>query len=163
MTTFDPDAFMQQTVDGPLETEYKLVPAKEYQNVYINDFDSKALQLVEGTSANTGKDYSFLKFSVPFKISNDPDVMREVGRDEALVYKDINLDRDDSGGIATGPNKNVELGRLYEAAGLNSGSRTLADLRGTGPYVIMVVHETGKRKDGTTWQNAKVAKVTRQS
>lgn len=162
-STFDADAFMQQTVDGPLETEYKLPPAGEYQNAYIADFDSKALQLIEGTSKNTGKDYSFLKFSLPFKLSNDPRLMAELGRDEHTAYKELNLDRDANGGIATGPNKNVELGRIYEAAGLNQGQRTLTALRGTGPFVITLVHESGKRGDGSEWKQARVGKVTRQS
>jgi hypothetical protein len=162
-STFDADAFMQQTVDGPLETEYKIVPAGEYQNAYIADYDSKALQLIEGHSDKTNRDYSFLKFSIPFKISNDPKVLAETGRDEALVYKELNLDRDENGGIAKGANKNVEFGRILEAAGLNSGNAGPASLKGTGPFVITVVHETGKRKDGSTWTQAKVGKVTRQS
>jgi hypothetical protein len=162
-STFDADAFMQQTVDGPLETEYKLVPVGEYQNAYIEDFDSKALQLSEGDSAKTGKAYSFLKFSLPFKITDDPKIMNEIGMDTARVYKELNLDRTDSGGIATGPNKNVELGRIYEAAGLNSGNAALSNLRGTGPFVITVVHESGKRKDGSEWKQARVGKITRQS
>lgn len=163
MSNFDPDAFMQQTIDGPLETEYKLVPAGEYQNVFIDDFDSKSLQLMEGTSVSTGKDYSFLKFSLPFKISNDPRVLAEIGRDTTTAYKEMNLDRDENGSIATGPNKNVELGRVYDAAGLNVGQRNLASLRGTGPFVITIVHESGKRKDGSEWKQARVGKVTRQS
>lgn len=162
-SNFDADAFMQQTVDGPLETEFKMVPAGEYQNVFINDFDSKALQLVEGDSAKTGKAYSFLKLDLPFKITSDPKVMAETGRDEAIVYKQINLDRDDNGGIARGVNKNIELGRIYEAAGLNTGNTSLSQLRGAGPFVITVVHESGKRKDGSTWQQARVGKVTRQA
>ena len=162
-SNFDADLFMQQTVDGPLETEFKNVPAGEYQNVYINDFDSKALSLVEGHSDKTGKDYAFLKFSLPFKISNDPKVMAETGRDEAVVYKEINLDRDENGAIARGVNKNIELGRIYEAAGLNTGNVALSALRGTGPFVITVVHESGKRKDGSEWKQARVGKVTRQA
>lgn len=162
-SSFDADAFMQQTVDGPLETEYKLVPAGEYQNVYIADYDSKALNLREGTSDKTGKAYSFLSFSIPFKISSDPRIMAEIGRDEALVYKELTLDRDENGGIARGQNKNVEFGRILEAAGLNGANAGPGSLKGTGPFVITVVHESGKRKDGTTWNQAKVGKVTRQS
>lgn len=162
-SNFDADAFMQQTVDGPLETEYKLVPQGEYQNAYIGDFDSKAFNLREGDSQKTGKPYSFLSFSIPFKISNDARVMAEIGRDEATVYKELTLDRDENGGIARGPNKNVEYGRILEAAGLNAAGSGPASLRGTGPFVITVVHESGKRKDGTTWQQARVGKVTRQS
>lgn len=160
---FDADAFMQQTVDGPLETEFKLVPAGEYQNVFIDDFDSKALSIVEGDSDKNGKPYSFLKFDCPFVISNDPKVMAETGRDKTKVYKQLNLDRDDNGGIARGVNKNIELGRLYEAAGLNTGNTALAQLRGTGPFVITVVHESGKRRDGSEWKQARVGKVTRQA
>jgi hypothetical protein len=163
MSDFDPDQFMTQTVDGPLETEFKMVPAGEYQNAFIDDFDSKALELVEGHSDKSGKDYSFLKLSLPFKLSNDPRLMAEFGNDTARVYKELNLDRDASGGIARGVNKNLELGRIYDAAGLNTGNTSISMLRGTGPFVITVVHESGKRKDGTTWQQARVGKVTRQS
>lgn len=164
-SNFDADAFMQQTVDGPLETEFKRPPEGEYQNVYINDFDSKAFNLREGTSTKSGtpKDYSFLSFSIPFKITNDARVMQETGRDEAIVYKEITIDRDANGGIARGPNKNVELGRLYEAAGLNAQGTAPQALRGTGPFVITIVHESGKRSDGSEWKNAKVGKVTRQA
>lgn len=162
-SNFDADAFMQQTVDGPLETEFKLVPAGEYQNVFIDDFDSKALELVEGDSAKTGKPYSFLKLSLPFKLTNDARLLAEFGNDTARVYKELNVDRDENGGIARGTNKNVELGRIYAAAGLNAQGSSLPMLRGAGPFVITIVHESGKRKDGSEWKNAKVGKVTRQA
>lgn len=162
MTDFDPDTFMTQTVDGPLETEYKLVPASEYQGVMIDDFDSKALELKEGNAKASGKPYSFLKLSLPFVISNDPKVMAETGRDKAIVYKELNVDRDENGAIAQGPNKNVELDRIYDAAGL-TGVRSIGQLRSTGPFVITVVHESGKRDDGSEWKRAKVGKVTRQA
>lgn len=162
-SNFDADAFMQQTVDGPLETVYKLVPAGEYQNVFIDDFDSKSLELVEGTSDKTNKDYSFLKFSIPFKLTNDPRLLQEFGTDTVRVYKEINLDRDANGGIARGVNKNLELGRIYDAAGLNTGNTNLTMLRGTGPFVVTIVHESGKRKDGSKWEQARVGKVTRQA
>jgi hypothetical protein len=164
--SFDPDVFMQQTVDGPLETEFKLAPAGEYQNVYIADFDSKAFTIQEFTykqGDRAGQQGEMLKFSLPFRISNEPKLMAELGRDETTVYKELIVQRDDNGAIARGPNQNVELGRIYEAANLNTGNMSPGSLRGTGPFVITVVHESGKRKDGSEWKQARVGKVTRQS
>jgi hypothetical protein len=169
MSNFNADEFMQQTVDGPLETEFKLPPEGEYQNVYTTDFDSKAFELIEfkykqdGPNRRAGDPGEMLKFNIPFKISNEPRLLAELGRDETTVSKQLIVDRDTDGKISRGPNKNVELGRIYEAAGINSGNPSPADLRSKGPFVITIVHEKGKRPDGSEWKQARVGKVTRQS
>lgn len=164
--SFDADQFMQQTVDGPLETEFKLPPEGEYQNVFIADFDSKAFELIEfkyKQGDRAGQPGEMLKFTLPFKISNEPKLLAELGRDETTVSKQLIIDRDTNGGIDRGPNKNVELGRIFDAANLNSANVSPGQLRGTGPFVITIVHEKGKRADGSEWKQARVGKVTRQS
>lgn len=162
MSTFDPDAFMQSTIDAPMETEYKLCPAGEYKNTFIDDFDSKAFDLKEGVSKKSGKDYSFLQFSIPF-IINDPAAQAAIGREKVVVFKQLNIDRTQDGAIDLGTNKNVELGRIRDAAGQNTaGAWGPAQLRGSGPFVVTVVHESGKRDDGSEWKQARIGKVTRQ-
>ena len=77
-----------------------------------------------------------------------------------LVYKPVNLDVSDDGGIATGKNKNIELGRVRKAVGQNAdGPWNITQLRGAGPVLVKVVHREGDRKDGSKWKRAEVDQV----
>lgn len=159
---FDPDTFMQQAVDGPLETEYKMVPQGEYSNVYIGDFDSKAFTARDWQKDS--KQGTLHNFNIPFVI-NDAKAAAAVGRDDGkvTVYMDVLLDMKTDGGLDTGVNKNLRLGQVRDAAGQNSPGIPLSNLRGAGPFVVTVVHESGERKDKSKWQKATIGKITRQT
>lgn len=160
MPNFDPETFMQQTIDAPLETEYALVPEGEYRAT-IDDFTSEAFEQIDFTykkGQRAGQPGTMTKFSCPFVIQDDA-VKAEMGRDKVVVTKQINLDFDETGGIAKGKNRNIELGRVMSACGLNAQGSSVSQLRGAGPVMVKVVHREGERKDGSKWKRAEVDAV----
>lgn len=160
---FDPNTFMQETIDAPLETEFRLIPEAEYQAM-IGDFDGNAFEQIDFTfpasSKRAGQQGTMRKFSCPFVISNDPRIMAELGRDTATAFANITLDVDAAGKLESGPNKNVRLGQIREAVGQNTpGPWQFSSLRGAGPVMIRVVHRSYQRKDGSPGKNAEVDRV----
>jgi hypothetical protein len=161
MPAFDPELFMQQNVDQPLETEYKLCPVGEYEAM-IGDFTSDAFETFEfeyKKGARAGQQGSMTKFNCPFIIS-DAKVQKELGRDSTTVTQQIILDIGTDGGLDFGPNKNVALGRIRNAVGQNAaGPWQIAKLRGCGPVMVKITHVKFKRKDGTEGERAEIDRV----
>lgn len=162
--SFDPDTFMSQTVDAPLATEFTLVPIGEYLAA-VDDFDRDAFETIDfeykrGKLAGTpGK---MFKFNCPIVI-NDDKVKQELQRDKVVVTKQFILDLDENGKLAEGTNRNVELGRLRDAAGQNTPGTpwSIAQLRGAGPFMVKIVHVEFERRDGSKGKRAEVDKVVR--
>lgn len=163
MPAFDPDTFMLQTVDAPLETEFKICPAGEFPAM-IDDFDSSAFEVVDfeyKKGARAGQPGQFTKFSIPFNI-NDDKCRQELGRDKVVVTKQIILDIDENGGLAWGPNKNIPLGQVRAAVDQNQpGAWSMAQLRGAGPVMVKIDHIDYKRNDGTKGTRAEVTRVVK--
>jgi len=160
---FDPDTFMQQNVDAPLETEFKLCPAGEY-TAMIDDFTSEAFEQYDfeyQKGNRAGQSGTMTKFSCPF-IINDDKARAELNRDKVVVSKQIILDIDTTGGLDFGVNKNVPLGQIREAVGQNQpGNWSISQLRGAGPVHVKVDHITFKRKDGTSGKRAEISRVVK--
>lgn len=160
---FDPDTFMQQTVDQPLATEFTLVPKGEYL-ASIDDFDKDSFEEIDFTyksGAKAGTPGKMFKFNCPFVI-NDDKVKTELGRDKVVIVKQIILDLDDNGALSFGTNRNVELGRIRDAVNQNgSGPWSPAQLRGAGPVMVKVDHVEFQRKDNSKGNRAEITKVVR--
>lgn len=168
-SSFDPNEFMQQTVDTPidgLQTDLKLCPEGEYKAM-IDDFDGNAFERFEFTyqkGPNAGMPGSMTKLNLPFKITDDPRVKEALDRDSTVVRKPITLDFDSNGRLDFGINRNLELNRVRVAVGQNApGPWNFPQLRGAGPVMIRVVHRRGKRKDGTDFTIAEVDRVVKLS
>lgn len=167
-TNFDPNEFMSQTVDTPVEglqTEMKLVPEGEYRAM-IDDFDHTAFERIEFTykrGPNAGMPGSMTKFSIPFKITDDPKIKEALDRDNATVRKQLILDFDQNGKLDFGTNRNLELNRVRAAVGQDAAGVpwTFMDLRGKGPVMIKVIHREVERADGTKTKFAEVERVVR--
>jgi hypothetical protein len=162
---FDADAFMGSTIDAPLETEYKVCPEGKAYRAVIGDFTSDAFKVFEfdySKGPRAGERGSMLKFSCPFIIQDDKAraAMNKADDQPLIVYKEMIIDRDDSGRIETGTNKNVDLGMVRQAVGQNTTSAWgPAQLRNCGPVIVEVRHETFKRADGTPGKKAVVGRV----
>ena len=160
MSQFDPDAFMTQTMDQPLETERTLVPPGEYQ-MMIDDFGRDALETFEfeyKRGPNAGQQGSMTKLGVPCLVQ-DESVKTSLGMDKVVVFKNITLDFE-NGSLAFGKNKNIDLGQLRHAVGQNNpGPWSIGNLRGAGPFMGRVEHREGNRKDGTKFKIAEVTRV----
>ena len=163
MPMFDPNTFMQHSVDKPLETEYLNVPPGEYVAV-IDDFTSEAIERIDfdyKKGPRAGTPGTMYKLTLPFVIQ-DESVKAEMQRDKVVVTKQLILDVDDNGALDTGKNKNVELGRIRAAAGQNDGQPwTITRLRGAGPLMVKVVHVEFERKDKTKGKRAEIDRVVR--
>src|SRR5882762_3929771 len=117
---FDPDAFMETTIDQPLETERKLVPAGEY-TLMIDDFTSAAFRTSDfeyKKGPNAGQPGSMTVFNIPMVVQDDK-INALFNRDKVLVFKECILDFQDDGQLAWGVNQNVDLGQVRNAVGQN--------------------------------------------
>ncbi len=73
-----------------------------------------------GTSQKTGREWN--RMDVKLSI-DDPSYLRDIpgndGNTPVVTTLGIMLDMTEAGGIATGPNKNIRLGRFRDACGVN--------------------------------------------
>jgi hypothetical protein len=73
---------------------------------------------------------------------DDAGVKEETGLDEPTVRQSIFLDMNESGGLALGKGKNVQLGKLREALGLNDPAKAFSFAQIVGrPARIAVIHD----------------------
>lgn len=160
---FDANEFMQGQMDKPLDTEFTLVPISEYMAT-IDDFDSSAFEVINfeyKKGERKGTPGSMTKATIPFVIQDDR-VKAELGRDKVTISKQLILDLEEDGKtLATGPNKNIELGRIRAAVGQDKGPWSFSMLRGAGPLMVKVGHVEFTRSDGSKGKRAEVERVTR--
>ena len=160
-TSFDAAQFMQATIDQPMETEYQLCPEGTFQAM-VADFDEKAVDRIEFTykqGPKAGQPGSMVKFNCPFSIQ-DASVLAQLGRESVQVEWQMILDVDDMGRLDFGKDRNVRLGQLRSAVNQNQpGPWGVFNLRGAGPVMVKVVHETFQRKDGSEGKAARVSRV----
>ena len=139
--TFDPNVFMQQTVNAALDTVIQQCPEGEFKAM-IDDFDASAFRTFQ--SKKDGHDFTV--FSPPFVIQ-DPTVAATLGRDKVVVFhKGMFIDVDATGGLDSSKGKNVDLGRLRDAVGQNgTGPWSFNNLKGAGPGIVKVIHEADSK------------------
>jgi hypothetical protein len=111
MSSFNPDQFLDMQVSESNDTKVIPVPAGEW-NAVIEGVKVRPWQ-AKNDSSNAG-----LALDLQWGIS-DPAVLEAVQRDKATVKQGIMLDLTEGGGLDMGKGKNVSLGRLREAIGLN--------------------------------------------
>jgi len=160
MPPFDPDTFMNQTVDAPVgDTTIAQCPEGEFRAM-IADFDSKAFRSFDAgeSSKNAGKNYTVFE---PSFVIQDAAVQAELGRDSVTVrHSGMFLDFAADGSLDFSKGKNVDLNRLRDAVGQNvAGNWGIAMLRGAGPVMVKVVHEADKKNPEKKY--AKVTKVVK--
>lgn len=114
MSTFSPESFMNSQFTDANETTFKAVPEGEYQAV-INKVEAATWQSKDGTKSGLKLDLDW--------IVDDESVRQSTGMAEPHVKQSIMLDLTESGALAVGTNKNVNLGRLREAVGQNASGR----------------------------------------
>lgn len=160
-TTFDAAQFMQSTVDQPMETEYQLCPEGTFQAM-IGDFNQDAVERIDFTyqkGPRAGQPGSMVKFNLPFSIQ-DPAVLAQMQRENVQVEYQLILDTNELGQLDWGKDRNVKLGQIRAAVNQNQpGPWNLFQLRGSGPLMVKVSHESFKRKDGTEGKAARVVRV----
>jgi hypothetical protein len=116
MSQFDPNLFMQSTIEQTLDTVRILPPTdREYPGV-VTKLEGKSGTIMKGERA--GQDWGAIKITV--ELALPPEVAAKVGREKALVSDTVFLDLDPLGKLEVGAGKNVDLGRWFDATGINS-------------------------------------------
>jgi len=144
-STFDPNVFLNQEVVGSNDVKYTPIPIGEYK-AYIDDL---------GTDKYEQTPILIVTYALL-----DENLKTELGLEKPTVQDRLFLDIDTAGNLAFGKNKNIKLGRLREAVGLNDPKKkfNFNMLRGLGPLNILVEHNFNKKGEGPF---ANVARVTR--
>jgi hypothetical protein len=109
--TFNVQDFLNQTVSESNSTEIEQVPPGTYQ---------ACLEKIEAKQYPRKDDPSKVSFKCELQWSIlDDAVLSDLERDKVIVRQDFFLDINESGRISTERGKNVSLGRLRVALGLN--------------------------------------------
>jgi len=114
MSMFNPETFMSTSFTEANETKFVTVPEGEYPAV-IDSVAANTWQSRDGSKSG-------LKLDLQWKI-DDPQVAEITGVASPTVKQSIMLDMTESGGLATGPGKNINLGRLREAVNQNAAGK----------------------------------------
>ena len=152
--SFNAEAFLNQTVSGPMSTITIPCPEGEFK-AFVDDGDN-AISFQEGGLDRNGNELS-PRMKVNFAITGDQLPNQQLKRDKVIVAMNIWLDVDGDK-IATEEGKNVGLGRLRKALDQNDGAWNPLMMKGKGPVMIKV----GQRSDRND-PSQKYAEVTRVS
>ena len=109
--SFDPQSFLDMTIEGSNDTVIVPVPVGEFnavvEKVDVRQWVSKADPTKSG-----------LTLEVLWSI-DDAEVKALLGRDKVTCKQGVMLDITEAGGLDMGKGRNVGLGKLRQALGLN--------------------------------------------
>ena len=144
MSNFDPEALLNTEIAvDDIATEFTSVPEGEH-DAQITKLATKDGLI--GKGERTGEPWVMLNLTWTL---TDPNVSAEMNVREARINQSFFLDLD-GGKLATGTNKNVALGQLFEACGLD-GSATISSLEGSSA-IVKVKHKINA-ESGRTMAN----------
>jgi len=141
-STFDPNTFLDGSVEGQFETNYTPYPPKEYTG------------MIKSVAAREAAGQTVLDI---IWIILDEKLKADMNMDECQVRQGIFLDIEPSGALAFGANKNVDLGRLRAAVGQDDPRKPWAPrmLIGAGPATINVINKPDKNDPAKLYNNVK--------
>jgi len=114
---FDPQAFLDASITEANDTKIIPVPMGEYLGV-IEKVTPRTWQSKDGTQSGIAIDIVWLV--------EDTEVKAFLGRDEVKVKQGMMLDVLPDGRLDTSKGKNISLGRLREAVGLNEQGKAFS-------------------------------------
>lgn len=150
MTTFDPNAFLEQQQQVELDDKYTPVPEGVYQGMIVNNPDNENQQIkVRDIVPTKGKRAGETIYVLDVPIRLDAPGNEEA--DGKVIRYSAFLDINEAGSLETGPNKNVQLGALRSAVGQNSAEKPWKpmDLEGQLLQVKVEHDEDGKYSNVT--------------
>jgi hypothetical protein len=125
MSIFDPDSFLASTVDSANDTTVQPLSPGEY-NAQVEELKFREV---------TGKDGDpRYILDVIYDILDDG-AKKELGREKITVRQTLWLDVTSQGQLDTAKGKNISLGRLRSAAGLNDPGKPFAPVNLKGCVV----------------------------
>jgi len=106
--SFDPDAFINMQFEETPPDKYEPVPEGEYHAVIERIGEPRLTQ--------NGSVVLDIYWSI-----QEPELLAKLERDTAVVRQSLWLDVGSDGRLLFGKNKNVQLGRLLKAVGIDRG------------------------------------------
>jgi len=150
--TFDPASFLTQETSDQMDTQFVLIPAGEYPAM-ISKVDARQQQ----STKDPAEVWTILDITY---VIDDQGVREETGLPEPSIRQSLFLDLDPLGKLDTGKGKNVNLGRLREAVGLNQPGQAFSFGALLGQACIVAVAHTPDKKDPEiTYANVKKVAV----
>jgi hypothetical protein len=133
---FSSEEFLnQQTIDTKLETAFSPIPAGEYVGM-LSKLEAKEQPKTDGTGHWTIVDL--------FWAIDDARAKEATGMESPQIKDSVFLDME-NGKLATGKNKNIQLGRYLEALGLNGvPGNPFAAMRGKAAKLQVTVEPDKK-------------------
>lgn len=135
---FDPNTFMQATLTEANDTRIMPCPVGEYQMQIV---DIKAKSGTIGKGERAGETWAGLDV---FCEVDDPQVKAATGRTVVRVKHSLMLDLTPEGMLDMGKGKNIRLGKVRAACGLNRPGQAFSFPQMIGQRVVGVV---GHRPD----------------
>lgn len=108
---FDANALLNAVTTAATSTEYTLLPPGE-------EFTGLIKEVKLETGIKEGREWAKANILVEASGQKVRDALNN-GRDKVTIRHGLFLDITESGGLATGPGVNVQLGKLREAVGQN--------------------------------------------
>lgn len=125
MEGFDPIAFLETTVEGAMSTRMEAVPEGEFMAEIRDATSDIEVKEWESTAKGTSGFKAVLHWTV-----TDAALEAELDRTNIKVKQEIFLDFASPGVLSTAKGKNMGLGRIREALGLNTGAFNFMMLAG---------------------------------
>lgn len=144
---FDPNAFMNETIDGVLDTKIDPIPEGEYLGQIGTE--EKSVDLAHGVSPKNQKPWMRLDVQIDLP---DPNLKAQLKRERVTARYSIMLDLNETNGkLDTRPQRNVNLGKLRDAVNQNRpGAWSFAMLKGQ-QLKVKIKHR--KADDGNTYSD----------
>ena len=137
--TFDPASFLSQETTDQMDTSFTPIPAGEYPAM-VKSVDARQ----QPSTKDPAEVWTIL--DVTYAI-DDQGVREETGLPEPTIRQSIFLDIGDDGKLDTGKGKNVNLGRLREAVGLNQPGQAFSFGSLVGQACIVAVKHNPSKDD----------------
>jgi len=136
---FNPDTFLEQTVTGSLDTKYPVIPAGEYPAI------SQSIKAREMPNTKEPEKGPYTVLDIVWNI-DDAGVKEETGLDSPTCRQSVFLELKD-GLLDMSAKKNIPLGRLREALGLNDPDRAFSFNDLVGQPAIVRIEQSANAKD----------------
>lgn len=133
---------LEEEISDPNATQFEQCPEGEYL-ARLDDFELKA---AEWNDKNTCEPRSAPILCITWHIL-DEGLKAQLEMDPVRVQQDLFLDVEEATGqLSTDKNKNIMLGRIREAVGLNEVGQvfSLPMLKGSAPATVRVAHVADK-------------------
>ncbi len=137
---FNAEDFLNQTTEAAMQDKWTEVPEGEYA-ASIGDGPNDVT--VEGIQGKKDTSKTYPRLTIYYSIIDEV-LKQKLGKESIRVRQQFLLDMDDTGRLAFGVDRNVRLGQVRAATGLNNPGMafSLGMLKGKGPVRVKVKQRT---------------------